>query len=138
MGEHAVIVLDTHALVWWVASPGRIPAKARRLLDGAVESGGMVAASSISVWEVSMLASRGRLQLSIPVEDWISSLEALPFLQFVPVDNRVAARAVALENFPHRDPADRMIAATALGLGASLVTADARLRAYRPLKSVWA
>lgn len=133
-----MIVLDTHALVWWVASPSRIPARARRLLDGAVKSDGLVAASSISVWEVAMLAARGRLQFSIPVDDWIASLEALPFLQFVPVDNRIAARAVSLEKFPHRDAADRMIVATALGLGASLVTADARLRAYPGVRTVWA
>ena len=132
-----MIVLDTHALVWWVASPARIPAKARRLLDGAVKSDGSVAASSISVWEVAMLVDRGRLELTMPVDDWISHLEALPFLHFVPVDNRVAARAVTLDNFPHRDPVDRMIVATALGLGATLITADARLRSYRPLSTVW-
>ncbi len=132
-----MIVLDTHALVWWVSAPARIPAKARRLIDGAVDSGDSVAVSSISIWELAMLAARGRLELTVPVDAWISSVEALPFVRFVPVDNRVAARAVALENFPHRDPADRMILSTALGLGAALVTADARLRAYRAVKTVW-
>jgi PIN domain nuclease of toxin-antitoxin system len=133
-----VILLDTHALVWWVATPARIPVNARRLLDATIDSGGSVAASSISIWEVAMLVERGRLELSMPVDDWISHLEALPFLQFVPVDNRIAVRAVTLEKFPHRDPADRIIVATALGLGASLITADARLRAYRRLTTVWA
>jgi PIN domain nuclease of toxin-antitoxin system len=84
-----------------------------------------------------MLVSRKRLTLTIDVADWIAKVEALPFLSFVPVDNRIAVRAVELQDFPHRDPADRIIAATTLGLGASLVTADARLRAYRPLKTVW-
>jgi PIN domain nuclease of toxin-antitoxin system len=132
-----VIVLDTHALIWWVSTPARIPAKARRLIDGVVDSGDSLAVSSISIWELAMLAARGRLELTVPVDAWISSVEALPFVRFVPVDNRIAARAVALENFPHRDPADRMILSTALGLGAALVTADARLRAYRAVKSVW-
>lgn len=133
-----MIVVDTHVLVWWVSSPGRIPTRARQLLQKAVHSGNAVAASSISVWEVAMLVQRGRLELTVPVEDWISHLESLPFLQFVPVDNRIAARAVALEKFPHKDPADRMIVATALGLGASLITADTRLHAYRSLHTVWA
>jgi PIN domain nuclease of toxin-antitoxin system len=53
------------------------------------------------------------------------------------VDNRIAAGSVTLDGFPHRDPADRMILATALRLGATLVTADARLRAFGPVKSVW-
>ena len=132
-----MIVLDTHALVWWVSAPARIPAKARRLLDGAVDSGDSLVVSSISIWEVAMLSARGRLELTVPVEAWIAGVESLPFVRFVPVDNRIAARAVALENFPHKDPADRMILATALGLGAALVTADTRLRAYRAVKTVW-
>lgn len=132
-----MIALDTHALIWWVSEPKQIPAKARRLLDAAVESGESVALSSISLWEVAMLVARKRLQLTLDLDTWIANLEALPFLQFVPVDNRIAARAVALEGFPHPDPADRIILATAVGLGATLVTADARLRAYRPVKTAW-
>ena len=132
-----MIVLDTHALVWWVSAPGRIPAKARRLIDAA-DAGEPAAVSSISVWEVVLLVARGRLELTVPVESWIESVEALPFLRIVPVDNRIAARAVSLPDFPHRDPADRMIVSTALGLGATLVTADARLRGYHPVKTVWA
>ncbi len=132
-----MIVLDTHALVWWVSAPARIPAKARRLLDGAVDSGDSLVVSSISIWEVAMLSARRRLELTVPVEAWIAGVESLPFVRFVPVDNRIAARAGALENFRHKDPADRMILATTLGLGAVLVTADTRLRAYRAVKTVW-
>ena len=132
-----MIALDTHALVWWVSQPGRIPAKARRQLAGAVEGGEPVAVSSISIWEIAMLVARGRLELTIPVEAWISGVEALPFVQFIPVDNRIAARAVALDHFPHRDPADRMILATALGLGATLITGDTRMRSYGAVKTVW-
>jgi PIN domain nuclease of toxin-antitoxin system len=132
-----MMVLDTHALVWWVSTPSEIPGKARRLLDSAVKANESVVVSSISVWEIAMLVERGRLELRLPVEDWIARVEALPFVQFIPVDNRIAARAVGLEDFPHRDPADRMIVATALGLGATLVTADTRLRGYHGVKSVW-
>lgn len=132
-----MMVLDTHALVWWVAEPARIPSRTRRLLDQEAESEEGVTVSSISVWEVAMLVDRGRLELRIPVDEWIARVEALPFLRFVPVDNRIASRAVALEGFPHRDPADRMIVATALGLGAVLVTADSRLRGYRAVRTIW-
>jgi PIN domain nuclease of toxin-antitoxin system len=132
-----VIALDTHALVWWVADPKRVPAKARRLIDAAIKSSEQIAVSSISVWEIAMLVARGRLQLTIDTDSWIASVEALPFLTFHPVDNAIALRAVNLTDFPHRDPADRMIAATAIGLNATLLTADKRLRRYRPLQSVW-
>lgn len=132
-----MIVLDTHALIWWVSDSGRIPAKARRLIDAAVADAEMVAVSSISLWEVAMLVSVGRLTLTMATDAWIGQVESLPFLTFLPVDNRVAVRSVMLDGFAHRGLADRIIAATALGAGATLVTADAGLRGYAPLKTVW-
>lgn len=132
-----MIVLDTHALVWWVSDPTRIPAKARRAADGARDKGEGIIVSSISIWEVAMLIAAGRLTLTVEAATWIASVEALPFLRFVPVDNRIAAMAVALSGFPHRDPADRMIVATALVLNATLVTADRRMRAYGPVVTLW-
>lgn len=132
-----MILLDTHALIWWVSDPSRIPARARRLLDSTVKAGERLGVSSISIWEVAMLVDHGRLALTLALDVWIQQVESLSFLSFHPVDNRIAARAVRLDDFPHRDPADRMIAATALELGATLVTADARLRGYSRVKTVW-
>jgi PIN domain nuclease of toxin-antitoxin system len=132
-----MMALDTHALVWWVSDPKRIPTKARRLIEADIRDSAALAVSSISVWEIAMLVARARLELTLGVDTWVASVQSLPFLSFHPVDNFIALRAVALDGFPHRDPADRIIVATALGLGASLVTGDRRLRAYRPLKTVW-
>jgi PIN domain nuclease of toxin-antitoxin system len=132
-----VILLDTHALIWWVAEPDRLPASARQLIDAAVEADEPIAVSSISFWEIAMLVARQRLVFSIHVDTWIAKVQALPFLTFVPVDNRIAVRAVQLADFPHRDPADRMIVATALGLGATLVTADDKLRSYQAITTAW-
>lgn len=132
-----MILLDTHALVWWVAEPKRIPAKARRAIDAAVKANEGIAVSSISVWEIAMLVARKRLAFTIDADTWIDSVEALPFLTFVPVDNRIAIRSVQLADFPHRDPADRLIVATALGNGATVVTADNRLRGYKPITTLW-
>jgi PIN domain nuclease of toxin-antitoxin system len=132
-----MILLDTHALIWWVAEPRRIPAKAQRLIDGAIAATEQIAVSSISLWEIAMLIDRGRLALTLDTNVWIAHVEAIPLLDFVPVDNRIAVRAVQLQAFPHRDPADRMIVATALGLGATVISADARLRGYRPVKTAW-
>ena len=132
-----MIVLDTHALVWWVSDSSRVGVKARRLIDAAVKAGERIAVSSISVWEIAMLVARGRLQLTIDVQSWIASVQALPYLTFIAVDNAIVMRAVHLADFPERDPADRMIVATALGLNATLVTADKRLRGYGPLRTAW-
>lgn len=132
-----MIVLDTHALLWWVSAPDRIPRKSRRLLDKAIAGKQPIAVSSISLWEIALLVERGRLELTMPVTVWLSHLEAIPWLSFVPVDNGIAVRSVQLDAFPHRDPADRIIVATALGQNATLITADDRLRAYSPVRSVW-
>lgn len=132
-----MIVLDTHALLWWVSAPERIPRKSRRLLDKAIAEKKLISVSSISLWEIALLVERGRLELTMQVAVWISHLEAIPWLSFVPVDNGIAVRSVQLDAFPHRDPADRIIVATALGLNATLITADDRLRAYQPVRSVW-
>jgi len=132
-----VIVLDTHALVWWLADTANLPRKARARLDQAAAAGEVVHASSISAWEVAMLVARGRLELTMDVGAWIAAAEALPQVAFVPVDNAIALRAVALPDTFPRDPADRIIAATALGLGATLVTGDRRLRGLPPLRTLW-
>ena len=132
-----MILLDTHALVWWISEPKRIPAKGTRLINAAIRSGEPLIASSISVWEIAMLVERGRLSLTMDTNSWIDKVEALPFLAFISVDNQIALRSVHLEGFPTRDPADRMIAATALGHGATLITADAALRKYTHLNTAW-
>lgn len=132
-----MIVLDTHAWVWWVAAPERVPERARAIVEGAVEDGETVRLSCISAWEVALLVERGRLELTMDVTDWVAKSEALPFIEFVPVDDRIALRAVQLPGFPHRDPADRIIVSTALGLGATLVTGDERLHGYEPVRTVW-
>jgi PIN domain nuclease of toxin-antitoxin system len=128
-------VLDTHAWVWWVAGDRRLSKAAGREIDRAM-GGGALRVSSISAWEVATLVRRGRLELTMEVGDWIARTEALPFLRFVPVDNRIALRAVSLEGL-HDDPADRIIVATALSLGARLVTRDRRLRASRGVETIW-
>ena len=132
-----MIVLDTHALIWWVADPKRIPAKARRLCSDAVAAGNSLTASAISIWEIAMLVERGRLELTLDVGVWIDHVEALPFLRFAPVDNRIAVRSVQLADFPHGDPADRFIVATAIGLDGTLVTADDRLHRYKGVRTLW-
>lgn len=84
-----------------------------------------------------MLAAKGRLELTMDVADWIRHCDALPFLGFVPVDNAVALRSVSLPEPFHADPADRMIVATAMVLGATLVTRDERLLSYPHVSSLW-
>jgi PIN domain nuclease of toxin-antitoxin system len=131
-----VIVLDTHALLWWVNDPTTLSAPAKEAIDAAVESK-TVHVSCISSWEIALLVERGRLRLALDVRDWLCRCEALPFLTFVAVGNAIAIESVRLPDFPHADPADRIIAATALSLGAALVTKDDKLQNYPHVTTIW-
>jgi PIN domain nuclease of toxin-antitoxin system len=91
----------------------------------------------MSVWEIAMLVSRKRLELTVDLEVWLRQAESLPYLHFVPLDNGIAIRSVILADFPHPDPVDRIIAATALVLEMPLVTKDRKLRGYSPLRTIW-
>lgn len=131
-----MIVLDTHAWIWWVSSPVYLSETAKRIIDEAVTEKNIFI-SSISAWEVAILASRGRLQLTMSVADWVAASEALPFFDFVPVSNSIALKSVQLPGVLHNDPADRIIIATALSLGAVLVTKDEKIRNYPHVKTAW-
>jgi PIN domain nuclease of toxin-antitoxin system len=131
-----VIVLDTHAWVWFVDDPRQLSAAARKATETARAAGSIVI-SSISCWEVAMLAAGGRLKLTIDVRDWIAKCEALPFFNFVPVDNAIFARSVFLAGPLHADPADRIIIATALTRDIPIVTKDRKIRNYPRVQSIW-
>lgn len=131
-----MIVIDTHILVWWVNDPATLSEPAKKAIDDAVQTSS-VYVSCISSWEIALLVERGRLQLTLDVRDWLCRCEALPFLSFVPVDNAIAVESVRLPDFPHPDPTDRIIAATALSLGAKLVTKDEKLRSYPHVNTIW-
>ena len=131
-----MILLDTHAWVWWVNDSQELSPAANKAINTAREESAIYV-SSISAWEVALLAAKGRLQLTMDVEDWIVRSEALPFLSFIPVDNRIAVRSITLPGTLHSDPADRIIIASALTLGASIVTKDEKIKRYRHVKIVW-
>jgi PIN domain nuclease of toxin-antitoxin system len=96
-----------------------------------------VLVSAISAWEIAMLVHRGRLTLAIGVADWLATVERVDPVRFVPVDNGLAAHSVALPGEFHRDPADRLIVATARRHAVPLVTADEKIHAYPHVRTVW-
>ncbi len=131
-----MILLDTHAWIWWLAQPHSLSPAARAAIEGSIEGEG-VGVSSISVWELALLVHKGRLGLAMDPAAWVEACEALPFLAFYPVDNTVALRAVSLPPAFHADPADRMIVATALVHGMRVVTKDERMRASGLVGAIW-
>lgn len=126
-----MILLDTHAWVWWRVAPDRLSAEAR----AAIEADGDPFLSAMSVWEVSLLHRRGRLEVDRPLRAWLRA--ALMPLEVLPLEADVAVEAALLpDDFP-RDPADRLIYATARSLRCRLVTADREIRAFDPASTVW-
>jgi PIN domain nuclease of toxin-antitoxin system len=133
-----VIVLDTHALVWWVSGDGRLSARARDLIEQTVASAGQqVLVSAISAWEIAMLVERGRIALAMDLDEWLVALESLEGVTLVPVSVQVAVQSATLPGTFHKDPADRMIVALAREQNAVLVTADENIQRYPHVRWHW-
>lgn len=124
MGRRAVIVLDTHALVWMDQDDAALGRTARQVIQAAWEND-RVAVSAITFWECQMLQQAGRLSLTLPVAEWRADWLAAGLLE-LPIDGETALLSVRLD-LPHKDPTDRFITATAMQKQAELVTADRRL-----------
>ena len=131
-----MIVLDTHVLVWWLSGTPLLSPAASQAIAEAVAAE-RVAASTISVLEIAAAVRCGRLQLTMPLTQWLADARLLPELRFEPISTEVAHLAGSFGEKMHGDPADRLIAATAMVLGAPLVTADEKLRGCGAVQTVW-
>ena len=132
-----MIVLDTHVLVWWVNGSDSLSLVAKKAIKRTLTQGSEVIVSTISAWEVSMLIDKGRLILSMDVESWFDEVAQIDGVRFIPVDNEISIKSTALPGDFHKDPADRMIVATARKLAVPLVTADEKIRKYEHVKTIW-
>jgi PIN domain nuclease of toxin-antitoxin system len=119
-------VLDTHAWVWWLH--GDADRLGRREIDAldALPEESPPCVSDISLWEVATLVGLNRLDLGEPLESWLDT--ATRPIQIVPISVRVAAELARLPSTFHRDPADRLIVATARVLDRPVLTKDAVIR----------
>ena len=129
-----MIVLDTHALLWWALDPDRLSVTAATTLAEMERHGGF--ASSISLWELGTKVRRGKLELGITIEELVRRIERSAAVELVPVDTTIWLRSLGLV-WEHRDPADRVIVATALIKGVPLLTKDDTIRAGGIVKTVW-
>ena len=125
-----MILLDTHIWVRWLISDSINS----QLID-LIESSEQVSVSSISCWEVVYLAKRGRIELEMPAEKWIDIGLSETRMTCLPIDQQIAVLAANLPDH-HRDPADRIIIATAITHSASLISFDEQFRNYDELKGL--
>jgi PIN domain nuclease of toxin-antitoxin system len=130
-----VILVDTHVVVSLAFKPSQLSPKARAAIDDARKNGDGLAISDITLLELATLASKGRIQLDISLESFLREVEA----RFVvlPISGRACVLALGLPPAYPKDPADRIIGATALAAGLPLLTADREIRGSRALHTIW-
>jgi PIN domain nuclease of toxin-antitoxin system len=129
-----LIVLDTHAWVWWTFDPRQISSRARKLIEDAEAIG----IATISCFEVAALVEGRRIELDRPVRTWVRHALALQGATALPLTPDIAVEAGLLDRqrFPG-DPVDRIVYATSRVHAAPLVTKDRRIRRFDPDRTVW-
>jgi PIN domain nuclease of toxin-antitoxin system len=118
------VLLDTHVLIWLLVGNKKIGNKSSNLIIKALQAEKLYI-SSVSMWEVAMLVERGRIKLLQPIHHWYRDILSFGIKE-IPLFGDIAIESVLLEGF-HSDPADRMIVATAIGKGFTLLTADSKI-----------
>ena len=123
------LLLDTHAAVW-ITEDHPLASTAVEAIDAAYRAGSTVFVSAITAWEIGLLVSRNRLSLVARPERWFQRLLAIPGVKLADLSPDILIASSFLPGEPPRDPADRIILATARDLGATLITRDRLLLKY--------
>jgi len=124
------LLLDTHIALWLESGDDRLSAQTRALIDGCWKQGGTIFLSAVTAWEIALLVESGRIDLDVDAVGWVERFLAYPGMSAAPLSWRAAAGAYDFESFAHRDPADRLLIATAIELGCPLVTYDEKITAF--------
>jgi PIN domain nuclease of toxin-antitoxin system len=124
------LLLDTHIALWLDSGDERLRAATRTLVDDCWRSGGTVFLSAVTAWEIALLVDTGRIELDLPIEAWVARFVERPGITAAPLSHRAASGSYRLHHFEHRDPADRLLIATAIELGCPLVTYDERIERF--------
>jgi PIN domain nuclease of toxin-antitoxin system len=130
-----MILVDTHVVVWLAFDQNQISRKARTAINDARKSAEGLAISGITLLELATLVSKARIRLTISLESFLEEVES----RFVvlPTSGRACAHAMVLPASYPKDPADRIIGATALVEGLSLLTSDREIRRSRAVQTIW-
>ena len=132
----SVILLDTHVWLWIMEGfeDQLGSAAGRAVLDASRR--GAILVSIISVWEIAMLEAKGRIGLSVELEEWVRRGLEAPGLRLADLTPEIAIESTRLPSWVEGDPADRILAATARKYGATIATRDRRILAYADLGHV--
>lgn len=124
-----LLLLDTHVLLWLKNGNPRLAVQARQAIRAAyAEDRALV--SAITPWEIALLVKKNRVALDEDASDWIRTALAVPGVRLAPLEPEIAVESTRQPWEMHADPADRILAATARHLGATLVTGDEALLGF--------
>jgi PIN domain nuclease of toxin-antitoxin system len=126
------LLLDTHIWIWSLLDPGKL---SRRVTTALQKNTTEIWLSPVSVWELGILADKGRIVLNMDLEQWVEKAFKAAPLREAPLTNAVALATRKIQ-LPHRDPADAFLAATASIFNLTLVTADERLLAAKHVRTL--
>ena len=129
MSEASPLLLDTHVAIW-LTEGLPIASGATEAISAAHRTGGTIFISAISAWEVGLLVARGRIGLSSKPQRWFQKVLSIPGVKLAELTPDVLIESSFLPGDPPRDPADRIIIATARDMGATLITRDGLLLKY--------
>jgi PIN domain nuclease of toxin-antitoxin system len=124
------LLLDTHVALWLDSGDERLSAATRAVIDRSWQTGGTIYLSAVTAWEIALLVDAGHIELDMPAEAWVERFLDRPGIEAVPLSHRAACGAYQLPHLEHRDPADRLLVATAIELACPLVTYDQRIERF--------
>lgn len=130
----AAPLLDTHAWLWWLDGTGALQKRERTALDECAARGDPPFLAGISLWEMALLVELGRVELARPFDDWIEIAASPQTVTLVEVSSAIAKELLRLPASFHRDPADRLIVASARALDLPVLTRDGAIRRSRLVK----
>lgn len=130
-----MILLDTHAWWWALSEPDNLSTLAQKQIGQTLS--GQHCVASISLWEFGMMAQRKRVQLKITPQEWLDHALHTERTQVLPISSDIALDSCNLPGEFHKDPADRLIVATARYYDLALVTKDEKIRNYPHVRTVW-
>ena len=131
-----MIVVDTHVLIWDALTPDRLSVTAQRALSEANAGDGLLICD-ISLWEIAMFIQKGRVQVDVDCQSFINLILQANKTRVQPITPLIAALSVQLPAGINKDPADRLIIATALAENAPLLTADRNMRDTNMVTTIW-
>jgi PIN domain nuclease of toxin-antitoxin system len=124
------LLLDTHIALWLDSGSDCLRASTRDLIDGCWRNGGAIVMSAVTAWEIALLVDTGRIDLDLPIEAWVRRFLDRPGIEAAPLGHQAASRSYRLHHLELRDPADRLLIATAIELACPLVTYDQRIAQF--------